>query len=86
MWWFVICTKLAGCTVIALGAWLFMDSTKGHLFNLFIANTTPHETIHSIAVTLFSFGIILVIIGFYGCRAAFQESRCMLFIVSFNPL
>ena len=77
---------MAGCLIIGIGGWLLMDSTKGHLLNLFIANTSPHEAIHSIAVCLLCLGMSLFFIGFFGCRASLQNSQCIIFMVSFKFL
>lgn len=69
---------LAGCTVLALGAWFLLEPSKGHLLNLFVSNLTPHETIHLIAYSLLGLGITVMIVGYFGCRGALRGNQCIL--------
>ncbi|XP_066581554.1 tetraspanin-11-like [Prorops nasuta] len=69
---------LAGCTVLVIGAWLLLEPSKGHLLNLFVPDTTPHETINLVAYSLLGLGFTVLTVGFFGCRAALRGNQCIL--------
>ena len=64
------------------GAWLLMEPSKGHMLNLFTADAAPHETVYFVAYCLLGLGLTVLTVGFFGCRAALRESRCVLATVS----
>jgi len=74
--------QLAGCTVLALGAWLLVEPSKGHILNLFVSDVKPHETINLIAYSLLGLGFVVLTVGFFGCRAALRGNQCILATVS----
>lgn len=74
--------QLAGCTVLALGAWLLVEPSRGHILNLFVSDVKPHETINLIAYSLLGLGFIVLTVGFFGCRAALRGNQCVLATVS----
>ncbi|XP_014216095.1 CD82 antigen-like [Copidosoma floridanum] len=66
---------LAGCTVTVIGIWLLIDPYKGHIINLFTPNSTPHESIYYVGYFFLGLGLIIFIVGFFGCRTAIYESQ-----------
>ncbi|XP_011873707.1 PREDICTED: tetraspanin-2-like isoform X2 [Vollenhovia emeryi] len=69
---------LAGCTVLVIGVWLLLESSKGHILNLFVSDVKPYETINLIAYSLLGLGSIVFAVGLFGCRAALRGNQCIL--------
>ncbi|XP_067205285.1 tetraspanin-2-like isoform X2 [Linepithema humile] len=69
---------LAGCALLALGAWLLVDPSKDHIFNLFTSDIESHKFIYVVSCTLLGFGSIVLSMGFFGCRAALRGNQCTL--------
>ncbi|XP_076302137.1 tetraspanin-11-like [Lasioglossum baleicum] len=69
---------LAGGTVLLIGVCLLLESSKGHLLNLFMPDAAPHETINLIAYSLLGLGFAVLSVGFFGCRAAVHGNQCIL--------
>ncbi|RLU15078.1 hypothetical protein DMN91_012965 [Ooceraea biroi] len=77
---------LAGCTVLVIGVWLLLEPSKGHILNLFVPDVKPHETINLIAYSLLGLGFIVIMVSFFGCRAALRGNQCILATVSKTAL
>ncbi|XP_058794800.1 CD151 antigen-like isoform X2 [Phymastichus coffea] len=69
---------LTGCTVMVVGVWLLMEPGKGHLLNLFAPDEAPHETVYIVAYGLVGLGVAVLVVGFFGCRAVMQTTKCSL--------
>lgn len=63
-----------------------MEPSKGDILNLFVPDSKPHETIHLIAYSLLVLGVIVVTVGFFGCRAALRGTQCFIASVSKRTL
>lgn len=67
-----------------LGAWMFLDPAKAHLFHLVSATQAKRDVIYYLAYVLLGLGGSILLIGFFGCCGALQERRCMIGTVG-NP-
>lgn len=74
--------QLAGCTVLVVGAWLFLEPNKEFILNLFVSDIKSHETINLIAYCLLGLGSIQLTVGFFGCHATLRGNQCILATVS----
>ncbi|KAE8741371.1 hypothetical protein FOCC_FOCC013070 [Frankliniella occidentalis] len=69
---------LSGGTLIVLGAWVFLDPAKAHLFHLVSATQAKRDVIYYLAYVLLGIGGSILLIGFLGCCGALHERRCMI--------
>lgn len=69
---------LAGFMVVGVGAWLLLEPSNGHLLNLFVNSTTPHDTINTLAYSFLGLGFVILIVGFLGCRVSLYATQCVL--------
>jgi Tetraspanin family len=67
--------QLLGCAVLGIGIWL--QVSKGSY-----ASVVPSVDCLSATVLCMSAGILVLIIGFFGCCGAIMDNQCMLFTVS----
>ncbi|XP_043271316.1 leukocyte surface antigen CD53-like [Venturia canescens] len=77
---FNLCIWLTGCMVLVVGVWLLLDPSNGYLFNLFVENTTPHETIYLVSYSILGLGSVVLTVGFFGCQASLRGNQCILAI------
>ena len=68
-----------------LGAWMFLDPAKAHLFHLVSATQAKRDVIYYLAYVLLGIGVSILLIGFFGCCGALQEKRCMIGTVRDRP-
>ncbi|KAG0424618.1 hypothetical protein HPB47_028174, partial [Ixodes persulcatus] len=68
---------LSGLALIGLGAYLLIDEHRSTLFRLFRVddNYAPPQYL---AFALVGTGLLVLLIGFFGCCGAIKESRCLL--------
>ncbi|XP_034249795.1 tetraspanin-3-like isoform X2 [Thrips palmi] len=69
---------LSGGTLLVLGAWVFLDPAKAHLFHLVSASQAKRDVIYYLAYALLAIGGSILVIGFCGCCGALHERRCMI--------
>ncbi|KAK3924162.1 CD82 antigen [Frankliniella fusca] len=69
---------LSGGTLLVLGAWVFLDPAKAHLFHLVSATQAKRDVIYYLAYVLLGIGGSILLIGFLGCCGALHERRCMI--------
>lgn len=72
---FCLYLQLLGCAVLGIGIWL--QASKGSY-----ASVVPSVDFLSATVLCMSAGILILIIGFFGCCGAIMDNQCMLFTVS----
>ncbi|EEB19568.1 tetraspanin-18, putative [Pediculus humanus corporis] len=71
---------LAGGTLIVLGTWIFVDSSKIHLFHFVTSDDLNTDFGYYLAYILLSLGGFVLISGIFGCCGAVRENRCLLAI------
>ena len=64
-----------GCAVLGIGIWL--QVSKGSY-----ASIIPNVSFLGASVLCIVAGVLILIIGFFGCCGAIMESQCMLITVS----
>nr|CAD7431120.1 unnamed protein product [Timema monikensis] len=69
---------VAGCALLVMGAWVFLDPTKNFLFQLVTTEGVSSNAAYYVAYLLITLGCLVVLVGFFGCCGALQESKCML--------
>ncbi|XP_072551267.1 CD9 molecule a isoform X2 [Salminus brasiliensis] len=65
---------LAGTGVLAVGLWLRFDPKTRHLFE---GESSPYVFYTGVYI-LIAAGALMMVVGFFGCCGAIQESPCML--------
>jgi len=65
---------LLGCAILGIGIWL--QVSKGTY-----ASLAPTYNVLSATILLIAAGILVLIVGFFGCCGAIMESKCMLVTV-----
>ncbi|GAB6021239.1 Tetraspanin-18 [Chamberlinius hualienensis] len=68
---------LSGCALLALGIWILIDNDRENLFNL-ITVENEWAIMKYLAYGLVGIGGFILIVGFFGCCGALQESKCLL--------
>jgi hypothetical protein len=76
--------QISGCVLLAIGVWILVDPSKKYLFELIASNTGTSEVLEYLSYALCALGGFVVLVGFFGCCGAMQESKCMLVTVSLN--
>ena len=75
------CLQISGCVLLAVGVWILVDPSKKYLFELIASNTGTSEVLEYLSYALCALGGFVVLVGFFGCCGAMQESKCMLVTV-----
>ena len=70
-----LCVQLLGCAVLGIGIWL--QVSKGSY-----ASVVPNVSFLGASVLCIIAGVLILIIGFFGCCGAIMENQCMLLTVS----
>jgi len=68
------CWQLLGCAILGIGIWLQVSKAA-------YASLAPSYNVLSATILLISAGVLVLIIGFFGCCGAIMESKCMLVTV-----
>ena len=72
----VICLlQLLGCGILGVGIWL-------HIAKGSYASVTPSVNFLSVTALCIAAGLIVLVVGFFGCGGAIMENQCMLLTVS----
>lgn len=66
--------QLLGCAILGIGIWL--QVSKGAY-----ASLAPSYNVLSATIMLILAGVLVLIVGFFGCCGAIMESKCMLVTV-----
>lgn len=74
--------QLSGFMIIVIGTWLLLEPSSGHLFNLFMKSLTPQDTVHILSYSFLVLGVVIVTVGFVGCRASLHGTQFLLIVVS----
>lgn len=68
---------LSGLALIGLGAFLLIDEHRSTLFRLFRVDEN-YALPQYLAYALIGTGLLVLLIGFFGCCGAVKESKCLL--------
>ncbi|XP_065310034.1 23 kDa integral membrane protein-like isoform X2 [Dermacentor albipictus] len=68
---------LSGLALIGLGAFLLIDEHRSTLFRLFRVDES-HALPQYLAYALVGTGLLVLLVGFFGCCGAVKESKCLL--------
>ena len=68
--------QLLGCAILGIGIWLHIS--KGPY-----ASIAPSFDFLSATALCIAAGIIVLVVGFFGCCGAIMENQCMLLTVSY---
>lgn len=68
---------LSGLALIGLGAFLLIDEHRATLFRLFRVDEN-YALPQYLAYALIGTGLLVLLIGFFGCCGAVKESKCLL--------
>jgi len=71
----IVYSQLLGCAVLGIGIWL--QVSKGSY-----ASVIPNISFLGASVLCIVTGVLILIIGFFGCCGAIMENQCMLLTVS----
>ncbi|KAJ1529316.1 hypothetical protein ONE63_006107 [Megalurothrips usitatus] len=69
---------LSGGTLLVLGAWVFLDPAKAHLFHLVSATQAKRDVIYYLGYVLLGVGGSILLVGLFGCCGALHERRCLI--------
>jgi len=69
-----VAVQLLGCAILGIGIWL--QVSKGAY-----ASLAPSYNVLSATIMLILAGVLVLIVGFFGCCGAIMESKCMLVTV-----
>ena len=71
---FTVVVQLLGCAILGIGIWL--QVSKGSY-----ASIAPNFNFLSATALCIAAGILVLIVGFFGCCGAIMENQCMLLTV-----
>ena len=74
--------QLLGCAILGVGIWVLVDKN----FSKYVDNSEHFNMLYTGAYVFIAVGVIIMIIGFFGCCGAIRENQCMLGMVGHTQL
>ena len=71
---FVFPFQLLGCAILGVGIWVLFDKN----FSKYVDNSEHFNMLYTGAYVFIAVGLIIMIVGFFGCCGAIRENQCML--------
>lgn len=65
---------LLGCAILGVGIWVLVDKN----FSKYVDNSEHFNMLYTGAYVFIAVGVIIMVVGFFGCCGAIRENQCML--------